>query len=181
MKLGTNFIFLLLLPPNKTSDAMHALSKKNIEDREIKAIATTRKIIASCGNEIFRKMQLKALLKMHNACTVASPLTNCEIWVLNKGEWEKLEKIELWALKKILDVSKTTPTPAIWYIIGQLLYLKTILDRPDQDWTKLMLNCLQKDDIGQKTGRVRADILMGSNQGDAIHYVEKIDYKGNGK
>ena len=95
-------------------------NKKNIEERENKVMACTRKIIASSENEVFKKMQLKALLKMHNARTMASMLTNCETWVLNKGEREKLEKIELWALKKILDVPKTTPTPAIWYITGSL-------------------------------------------------------------
>ena len=96
-------------------------NKKNIEDRENKVMAITRKIIASSGNEVFQKMQLKALLKMHNAKTVASLLTNCETWVLNKSEREKLEKIELWALKQILDVPKTTPTPAIWYVTGTLM------------------------------------------------------------
>ena len=118
-------------------------------------MASTRKILASCGNEVFRKIQLKALLRMHNACTMSTMLTNCETWVLNKGEREKLERIELWALKKILDVPKTTPTPAVWYITGslttsilidkrQLLYLKTILDRPEQDPTRQM----EGDDIG---------------------------------
>ena len=132
---------------------------KNIEDRENKAMASTRKIMASCGNEIFKKIQLKSLIKMHNACTVSGLLTNCETWVLNKTEREKIERIELWALKKILDVPKTTPTPAIWYITGslttsilidkrQLLYLKTILDRPDQEPTLQMLNSLLEDDIG---------------------------------
>ena len=122
-------------------------------------MASTRKILASCGNEVFRKIQLKALLRMHNACTMSTMLTNCETWVLNKGEREKLERIELWALKKILDVPKTTPTPAVWYITGslttsilidkrQLLYLKTILDRPEQDPTRQMLNCMEGDDIG---------------------------------
>ena len=62
-------------------------------------------------------------------------------------------------MKKILDVPKTTPTPAIWFITGilttsilidkrQLLYLKTLLDKPEQDWYKKMLFCLEKDDIG---------------------------------
>ena len=134
-------------------------NKKNIEDRENKVMASTRKIMASCGNGVFKKIQLKALLKMHNTCTIAGYLTNCETWVLNKGEREKLERIELWALKNILHVPKTTPTPAIWYITGslttsilidkrQLLYLKTILDRPDGDSTRKMLNSLDDDDIG---------------------------------
>ena len=134
-------------------------NKKNIDDREAKVMANTRKIIASCGSEIFRKIRMKALLRMHNSRTIPSLLTNCETWVLNKTEREKLNRIELWALKKILDVPKTTPTPAIWYITGslitsilidkrQLLYLKTILDRPDDDWPKKMLYSLQTDEIG---------------------------------
>ena len=43
---------------------------------------------------------------MHNACTVAGMLTNCETWVLDKGERQKLERIELWALKKALKALK---------------------------------------------------------------------------
>ena len=134
-------------------------NKKNIEDREIRVMVSTRKIMATCGNEIFKKVQLKSLLKLHNARTVASLLTNCETWELNKGEREKLEKIELWALKKILNIPKTTPTAAVWYVTGslttavlidkrQLLYLKTILDRPDDDFPKRMLFCELNDDIG---------------------------------
>ena len=71
----------------------------------------------------------------------------------------KLERIELWALKEILDLPKTTPTPAIWYVTGhlmtsilidkrQMLYLKTILDRPTEDWTRIMIDCLNRENIG---------------------------------
>ena len=99
-------------------------------------------------------MQLKALIKMHETCTVATLLANCKTWLLNKGEREKLQKIELRALKKILNVPITTPTPAIWFITSflmtpilidkrQLNYLKTILDRPNDDWTKQMLYVLR--------------------------------------
>ena len=96
---------------------------------------------------------------MHNSCTVAGLLTNCETWVLNKGERGKLERIELWALKRLLNLPKTTPTAAIWHITGllittilidkrQLMYLKILLNRPDDDWTKRMFNCLKLDNIG---------------------------------
>ena len=134
-------------------------NQKNIEDRQSKVMAMTRKILGLGGNEIFKNIQLKALLKMHNSCTVAALLTNSETWVLNQSERVKIERIELWALKQILDVPITTPTAAIWYITGflmtsilidkrQLLYLKTILDRPNEDWTKKMLNNLCRDNIG---------------------------------
>ena len=132
---------------------------KNIEDRQSRVMATTRKILALGGNEIFKNMNLKALLKMHNSCTIATLLTNCETWVLNQSEKTKLERIELWALKEILDLPKTTPTPAIWYVTGhlmtsilidkrQMLYLKTLLDRPTEDWTRIMLDCLNRENIG---------------------------------
>ena len=134
-------------------------NQKNIEDRQCKVMAMTRKILALGGNEIFKKIKLTALLRMHNSCTIATLLTNCETWVLNQSEKNKLEKIELWALKEILDLPKTTPTPAIWYVTGhlltsilidkrQMLYLKTLLDRPNEDWTKKMFDCLNREDIG---------------------------------
>ena len=134
-------------------------NQKNIEDRQAKVMAMTRKILGLGGNEVFKNIQLKALLKMHNSCTVAALLTNSETWVLNQSEKTKIERIELWALKQILDVPITTPTAAIWYITGflmttilidkrQMLYLKTILDRPNEDWTKKMFDSLCRDDIG---------------------------------
>ena len=72
---------------------------KNIEEREMKTMATTRKIISLCSSDIFKKGHLRSLIKLHNSCTVAGLLTNCETWVLNKGERSKIERIELWALK----------------------------------------------------------------------------------
>ena len=110
---------------------------KNLEERENKVMAMTQKILALCGAEVFWKTQLKSLLQLHNCCTIAGLLTNCETWILNKTERNKLERIELWALKKILDVPKTTPTAAIWHVTGmmitsilinkrEMLYLKNI-------------------------------------------------------
>ena len=70
-----------------------------------------------------------------------------------------MERIELWALKRILDVPKTTSSAAIWHVTGmlmtsilidkrQMLYLKKILNKPDDNWLKQMMNCLIKDNIG---------------------------------
>ena len=134
-------------------------NKKNMEEREVKVMAATRKIMALCDGDVIRKIQLKALIKLHETCTLPTLLANCETWTLNKGEREKLQKIELWALKKILNVPITTPTPAIWFVTGflltpilidrrQLLYLKTLLNRPTDDWTRQMLFALQKNNIG---------------------------------
>ena len=134
-------------------------NKKNIEEREIKTMASTRKILSLCGNKLFRKIQLKALIKLHNTCTIPMLLSNCETWVLNKTERNKIERIELWALKKILGVPITTPSAAVWHTTGllltstlidkrQMIYLKILLDRPETDWTALMLKSLENDNIG---------------------------------
>ena len=134
-------------------------NKKNMEEREVKVMASTRKIMAMCATDVIRKIQLKALIRLHETCTIPMLLANCETWVLNKGEREKFQKIELWALKKLLNVPITTPTPAIWFVTGflmtpilidrrQLLYLKTLLDRPTNDWTGQMLFVLKKNDLG---------------------------------
>ena len=64
-------------------------NQKNIEDRQFKVMAMTRKILALGGNEVFKKIRLKALLKMHNSCTIATLLTNCETWVLKKTNWKR--------------------------------------------------------------------------------------------
>ena len=134
-------------------------NKKNLEEREVRVMTCTRKIMALCGNGPFKRIQLKALLKMHNCCTIPMLLSNCETWILNKTEKTKIERIELWALKKILGVPKTTPSVAIWHTTGllttttlidkrQMIYLKTILDKPETDWTTLMLKSLENDNIG---------------------------------
>ena len=134
-------------------------NKRNIEERENKVMAATRKVIAICGDSVINRIEVKALTKLHETCILSTLLTNCETWVLNKGERDRIQKIELWALKKLLNVPVTTPTPAIWFTTGnlltpilidkrQLLYLKTLLDRPNHDWTRQMLFVLKKTDIG---------------------------------
>ena len=105
------------------------------------------------------KIRLKALMKMHESCTVSTILTNCEEWLLNKGKREGFQKIELYSLKTILNVPVTTPNPANCYITGflltplkidkrQLNYLKTLTDQPAHDWNRRRLNVLRNPGSG---------------------------------
>ena len=95
-------------------------------------------------------MEMIALLKLHETTIVPMLLTNSETWVLQKEQQKKLERIEIWALKKLIGLPVTTPTVAIILLTGclfttqrihqrQLLYLKTLLDRPRDNWTLLSL------------------------------------------
>ena len=67
-------------------------NKKNLEEREGKVMAATRKIISLCGTEVIKNIQMRALLKLHETCTVPMLLSNCETWILKKGEREHLQK-----------------------------------------------------------------------------------------
>ena len=125
-------------------------NQKNIEDRENKVKMVTRKIMSMCSSDVLNKMEVWPLLKLHESKTISTMLTNAETWVLGKEDRKKLERIELWALKHLLGLPPTTPTLAVIVITGtlftsqridkkQLIYLKTILGKPDDDWIKLSL------------------------------------------
>ena len=125
-------------------------NQKNIDERENRVKASTRKITALCGSETIKKAEVWALLKLHETSTVPTLLNNSETWVLSSEERKKLDRIELWAIKKILGIPPTTPTTTIMLVTGclfttqridlkQLLYLKTILNRNEDDWTKISL------------------------------------------
>ena len=125
-------------------------NKKNIDDRENKVKSATRQVISMCGSETIQGMEIEGLLKLHESRIVSTLLTNCETWVLGKEERRKLERIELWALKKMIGLPPTTPTLAVIITTGclfttqridqrQLIYLKILLHRPDDNWTKRSL------------------------------------------
>ena len=65
-------------------------------------------------------MEMIALLKLHETTIIPTLLTNCETWVLQKEQQKKLERLELWALKKLIGLPTTTPTVAIIFLTGCL-------------------------------------------------------------
>ena len=125
-------------------------NQKNIEEREKTVKFATRQIISWCSSETISGMEVQALLRQHESKIIPTLLSNCETWVLGKEQRRKLERIELWALKKMFCLPPTTPTCAVLVATGclftsqridqkQLIYLKTILSRPEDDWTKKSL------------------------------------------
>ena len=73
---------------------------------------TTRKVMGMCSSEVIKKMEVWALLKLHETTIIPALLSNSETWVLGKENRKKLERIELWALKKMFGLEPTTPTLA---------------------------------------------------------------------
>ena len=58
-------------------------NKKNLEERENKVMAATRKIISLCGTEVIKNIQMRALLKLHETCTASMAFVNAFIKLRN--------------------------------------------------------------------------------------------------
>ena len=55
-------------------------NKKNLEERENKTMAATRRILGLCGANVIKKIQMRA--QLHETCTMAGLLSNCESWTV---------------------------------------------------------------------------------------------------
>jgi TPP-dependent trihydroxycyclohexane-1,2-dione (THcHDO) dehydratase len=131
---------------------------KNLEERFGKVKQATSTVIL-CGGKVLKQIEVNNLIKLHETMTVPVILTNCETWVFTKAERENLDKMEIWAFKRILGLPKTTLTPGILFTTGskstslqvderQLIYLQRILCKSDDIWTKQTLLQLRKMNIG---------------------------------
>ena len=105
------------------------------------------------------QVETQVLLTLHETVTVSSLLYNSETWPLNSQSRKEVDKMEIWALKSIFGLPKTTPTAAIIYCAGtiyasirveikQLIYLRKVLCKPEEHWTKMTLYMLKDYHIG---------------------------------
>ena len=134
-------------------------NRKNLDLRKNKLTAAITTINAIAETDTLRRIETTVLLELHEKITIPILLNNAESWNLNKGELERLEKIEIQVIKHLFDLPAHTPTPAILYSLGipytaqrldkiRLVYLHRILKRYDQHWTKITLNHLISMNIG---------------------------------
>ena len=134
-------------------------NKENIEARHKKTQITTVKINSFGATNVLRKIKTKVLLELHDKITLPGLLTNAESWSLLKGETDKIEMIEIQALKHLFDLPVHMPTPAIIFSFGtimtryriqkkRLIYLHKLLKRRDTNWTRMMLEILTSLKIG---------------------------------
>ena len=132
---------------------------KNLEEREARTNACTRRVRMLAGSEVISLIEVTAMLKLHEAITVPMLLTNCETWILSAKDSNKINRIEVKAFKELLGVPVTTPTAGILMVTGalqtslrihrrQLLYLQTLLKRDEGDWCKKMLLLLENNNAG---------------------------------
>ena len=131
----------------------------NIEERERKVKFTTVNVITCARQEIMKRIEISILLKLHEAVTIPTMIHNCESWILTGTDLMKLERIEVWALKRLLNLPEKTPTVAIRFVTGtlytkiriqnkQMIYLQKLLQKDNDNWQKQILTMLDTDCIG---------------------------------
>ena len=134
-------------------------SKENLSAIFSKVKATVRAIITCAKSKVMKNIETDVVLKLHEACTIPTFLTNSETWSLNAEERKEADKIEMWALKDMFGLPITTPNAGIVFALGtlfstiriakkQLIYLHKILRKEQGNWVKGTLVALEKNDTG---------------------------------
>ena len=134
-------------------------NNENIKERVGKMKVSTIEIISYGTSSTMKKLKVAMLIELHESISIPSLLNNSESWLLNTTNILELEKIEVWALKRLLNLPPKTPTAALRYETGtlfvelridqrQLIYLHKVLQIPEEHWTHHILKTLNEMDIG---------------------------------
>ena len=135
------------------------------EDRADRAKTTVIELCALSKGINFGHRQIESLLILYKSVFVPRLIYNCEAWPgLTIKEINILRTAQLHFLRCMLEVLKGTPTAALYLELGilpinfeieikQLLYLKRILDKKNDDPVQLcyreMLKFSEEAIIGQ--------------------------------
>ena len=114
----------------------------------------------TCGRSaVMRKIETSILLKLHETVTLPTLLFNAETWDINNSDRKEIDRMELWALKQMFGLPITTPTPAIIFATGtmyasvrvdikRLNYLHKLLQKENENWARMTLNLMDKNNVG---------------------------------
>ena len=137
----------------------NSTNKDNLDNREKKMKNGIATLFSITQSDVLQYMEMKVLLELYEVITIPGLLFNCESWELTKSDFERIEQMQYWALKKILGVPMTTPSAAVIYSTGvllietrikmrQLQFLHKILRRNGGDWTKHIMCMLIELELG---------------------------------
>ena len=134
-------------------------SVDNLNEREKKVKCTVQAIMTCGKSDIMKRIETNVLIKLHDSVTIPTLLYGSETWLLTTEERKRVDRMELWAWKRMLNLPITTPTPAVVFSTGalyasiridikQLIYLKTLLSKPKDHWAHDLLVKLDNNNIG---------------------------------
>ena len=132
---------------------------KNLDKRINKVKAAVRAVASFAKGPLLRGGQMKVLIMLHEAVNIPTLLYCAETWTLSKGEFDELDRLELWSWKKMIGLPKTTPNAAVMYVtgalypsiriqMGMLLYLHRLLNKGPEIWSRIVLEKLDSLNIG---------------------------------
>ena len=131
----------------------------NIKERIGKVKAAVIQGMTYARSRIMQKIGTNVTLRFHESNIVPTLLYGCETWTLDSKEASLIERINLWALKKLFGLPPTTPTPAVRYVTGtlftdihikkiQLIYLQSLLHKENDYLAKDSLFTLKENKNG---------------------------------
>ena len=132
---------------------------ENLKVRINKVKSAVRAIITCAKSNVMKRMEMNVILKLHETVTVPTMLYNSETWILNKTEKKELDKLEIYALKKMIGLPITTPNAGVMFSTGamfasvriemkQIIYLHRIISKGDDQWLKQMFIVLSNHNVG---------------------------------
>jgi hypothetical protein len=164
-------------------------NQENLKEKFKKAKHSTISIITCGQQDVMKKVEVSTTLNLHEKVTVKMILHNSETWVLTKTDEQTIEKIDLWCLKRILNLPRTTPSAAVRFTTGtmyikvridmiQMLYLQKILKREVSNWTRKMLTVLDDLEIGWAEMIRKKLVDYGLNESwKQIEEMSEIEWK----
>ena len=144
-----------------------------IKDRVGKAVGPTNEIISLCKEVNFGKNQISNMLLPYRSIFIPRLIYNCEIWTnITLKDYASLRKSQLSFLRKALRKAlRSVPTAALYLELGilpikcetairQLLFLKTILDKNENDPVSLVYREMIKYEFENNWARNVLDLRV---------------------
>ena len=115
------------------------------KDRVDRAKGSTFELIALCKEVKFRTRQIENMLILYQSVFLPQLIHNCESWSnMTHKDYKALQSTQLLYLWNVMEVSRSTPTVALFLELGilpirfeienrQLFFFKRLLDKDKND------------------------------------------------
>ena len=136
-----------------------------------------------------QKIATQVLLKLHECVLIPSLFYAAETRSLSAVETKQIDRIDLWALKRLFGLPPTTPTPAVRFMTGtmyasvriqmmQLTYLHDLLQKGDGHWANESLDVLVENNAlwGKRIIKTLEEWELEEDF-NAIKLIPKITWK----
>ena len=90
----------------------------HLQNKQREVVAETQTILSIASDDTLSRIGLETSLKLLDTCIIPCLLYGSETWLLSKSELEMVELTQRKAIKRMLQVPKSTPTCALFMETG---------------------------------------------------------------